>query len=162
MDNKRRNVIIARRSNTEKGNSALHPWPDGSPKPTGRLSAQFATDCVQNELTRVRRLRLSMQRELELAKQMRFEAEKYRLETETKARSEAQRLILENRLAIRKKISKLESETSEQLKKVFIDIRMIRLAAQEELEAQRQFTNAAKISALSLALHDETKQTSEE
>lgn len=159
MDSKKSHVIIARR-NAERGKSGLNR-PAGSPKPASRPAAQFAGDHVQDELTRAQRLRLNLQRELELARKMRAEAERYRLQTETRARSDAQRLILETRLSIKRKISKLEGESGEQIKKILVDLSLIRLAAQEELEAQRQFTRAARISALSSAFEDEAKQTSE-
>ncbi len=159
MDSKQSHVNIATR-NAGKGNSGLRQH-DASPKPAGRPSAPIASDYVQDELTRAQRLRLNVQRELELAKKMRAEAERYQRQTETRARSEAQRLILETRLSIKREISELKSGSSEQIKKILVDLSMTRLAAQEELEAQRQFTRAAKISALSSAFEDETKQTSE-
>ncbi len=159
MDNEKSNVSLARR-NAEKGKSGLHR-PDGSPKPAGRLSVQRTGDCVQDELARVQSLRLNLQRELALARKIRAEAERYQLQTETRARSEAQRLALETRLSIKREISKLENESGEQIKKVLVDLRMIRLAAQEELEAQRQFTRAARISALTSVFQDVAKPASE-
>ncbi|MDO8567887.1 MAG: hypothetical protein Q7R57_04145 [Dehalococcoidales bacterium] len=100
-------------------------------------------------------LLLSLERELKLARQIRAEAEQYRLQTGLRARSEAQQLMLDTRLSLKKEISRLESETSEQISKLLAAIRIIHLAAREELEAQRQFTSAAKINALSSTIKEE-------
>ena len=97
----------------------------------------------------VEALKLNLKRQLEQARQLKAEADQYRLATGMKARSEAQLLLLDARLAIKREISKLELEAFEEAKKLLVDIRLIRLAAQQELEAQRQFTNAARINALS-------------
>ncbi len=130
------------KSTTVKSN--IGPRQASGPRGVARPLAQSP-----DELTRAQRLLLGIQRELEMARQMRAEAEKYRRQAEARTRSDMQRLILDTRLSLKKEMTRLEAEASEQLKRLLYDIRMIRLAAQEELEAQRQFTRAAKISALS-------------
>ena len=100
----------------------------------------------------VQQIRLSAQRELTLARQMRTEAQKYQQETETKARSEAQQLILQARLATQKEIEELIRKASAEIQKVLADIRVIRITAQEELAAQKKFTDAARLCSLSLTL----------
>lgn len=138
--------------------------------------------------TVVKRIRLFVQQELEQVKKVRAEAERYQRETATKANSQAQQLLLRTRLAtqkeaeeIKRKASeelqnemadfkrkadeKLEQEIaefkqtcSEELEKVLADIRVIRIAAHEELKAQRKYTDAARIHALSLEFQEEDKQ----
>jgi len=122
-----------------------------------------ATNTIEDELTKlktasvvIQKIRLSAQRELELARRMRAEAIKYQQETETKARSQAQQLVLHARLATQKEIEELISKASAEIQKVLADIRMIRITAQEELAAQRKFTNAARITSLSLTVQKET------
>ena len=112
-------------------------------------------------LTEVEKIRISARRELALAKNIRVEAERYLQEMEMKARSQAQLLILQARLATQKEITELKQKTSGEIQKILADIRMIRITAQEELEAQRKFTNAARIKALSFNLQKETEQKQE-
>ena len=134
-----------------------------------KLPAQalVGTNYVEDELAKLRaaraevqRIRLSAQCELELTKQMRTEAQRYRQETETKARSQAKLLIFQAHLATKKEIEELHRKISEEVQKVLADIRMIRNTAQDDLEAQRRFTDAAKIRALSFAVQEETEQKS--
>ncbi len=97
------------------------------------------------------RLRLEVQRELGLVRQIRGEIERYQQETEAKTRSEANMLILQARLTIQKEmkeIAELKYKVNEQSMKLMADLRMTRIAAQEEFEAQRKFTSAARIKAL--------------
>jgi len=124
-----------------------------------------ATSTLGDELTKLRaaaaavqKIRFSAQRELELAKQARTEAQRYQQELETTARSQAQQLILRTRLATRKEIEGLIGKSSAEIQKVLADIRVIRITAQEELAAQRKFTDAAKLCSLTLALQKETKE----
>jgi F0F1-type ATP synthase membrane subunit b/b' len=105
----------------------------------------------------VHQLRLMMQRELEMAKQMRLEARKYQLAIAEKARSEAQQLILRTRLQTQKEVEELVSNAQAEIQKMIADIRVIRITAQEELAAQRKFTNAAKLNTLSSALRNEVQ-----
>ena len=86
---------------------------------------------------------------------MRAEAQRYQQETETKARSQAQQLILRTRLASQKEIEELIRRSSDEIQKVLADIRVIRITAQEELATQRKFTDAARISNLSLAVQSD-------
>lgn len=122
-----------------------------------------APSTLGDELTRLRataaavqKIRRGAQRELELAKQVRAEAQRYQQETEIKARSQAQQLILRTRLATRKEIEELIGKASAEIQKVLVDIRVIRITAQEELAAQRKFTNASRRCSLKLALQEET------
>ncbi|MDD4860280.1 MAG: hypothetical protein PHR56_08805 [Dehalococcoidales bacterium] len=107
-----------------------------------------------SDVSDVEHIRHAAQRELELARQTRLAAERYQQETETRARSQAQLLILQARLDTQKEIAGLKQKASEEIQKVLADIRMIRITAQEELETQRKFTNAARIQALSLEYAD--------
>ena len=167
MDNKKQNVSPLL-GNGKKGNS--NPHFEGSRRLAPKLSARppAATGYIEDELTRlkaagaaVQRIRLTAQRELELAKQMRVQAQRYQQETETRARSQAQLLILQARLATQKDIEELIRKASAEIQKLLADIRMIRITAQEELETQRKFTGAARIRALSLAVQGETEERKE-
>lgn len=113
----------------------------------------FAEELDELRATRaeMKSIRLSAQQELALARQIRTGAERYHRETETKARSQAQLLILQARLATQKEIAELKRKAGEEIQKILADIRMIRITAQEELEAQRRFNNASRITTLSQA-----------
>ena len=127
------------------------------------------SDKLREAAASVHQIRLSAQRELELAKRLRAEAQRYQQETEIKARSQAQQLILRARLAtqketeefIRKEIEVLVRKASAETHKMLADIRTIRITAQEELAALRKFTDAARIYSLSMALQKETGEPEE-
>jgi hypothetical protein len=104
----------------------------------------------------IQRIRLNAQKEIEEVRKMRADALKYQRETATKARSEAQQLVLRTRLATQREVEEMIRQASEEIQKVLADIRIIRITAQEELAAQRKFTDAAKLSTMSLALKKET------
>ena len=104
---------------------------------------------------------LNAQRELEIARRMRIQAQRYLQETEMKARSEAQRLILQTRLVIRKEIEELVSQANEEVQKVLADIRVIRITAQEELAAQKKYTDAARLRSFTLSLQEEEQEPKE-
>jgi hypothetical protein len=103
----------------------------------------------------VHQIKISAQHELEQARKMRGDAYKYQQETATRARSDAQQLILRTRLATQREIEELIRQASEEIQKVLADIRMIRIMAQEELAAQRKFTDAARIRSMSMAIQGE-------
>ena len=97
-------------------------------------------------------LLVSAQRELEMARKMRMQAQRYLQDTGMKARSEAQRLILQTRLTVRKEAQEVIQQANEEIQKVLADIRVIRLTAQEELAAQKKFTDAARLRSFTLSL----------
>ncbi len=103
----------------------------------------------------IQRIRLGAQKEIEEVRKMRTDALKYQRETATKARSEAQQLVLRTRLATQREVEEMIRQASEEIQKVLADIRIIRITAQEELAAQRKFTDAAKLSTMSLAIKKE-------
>jgi hypothetical protein len=103
----------------------------------------------------VQRIRMSVQNELEMARRLRVDAQRYQIETETKARSEAQQVILRARLSVQKQVEEMIRQASEEIQKLLADIRVIRITAQEELAAQRKFTDAARLSSMSLAISNE-------
>ena len=109
----------------------------------------------------IQRMRISAQRELQLARQMKAEAERNLREIETKARSQAQLLIIQARMATKKQIAESSREAGEEMQKVLADMRLIRNAAQKELEAQQKFTNVARLRALSLIVPEEDGQVPE-
>lgn len=164
MSNNIKQAIVAK-GNVKKVNLTEYP-PFKDPKGQMRkllAPALVATSPMKDELAKLRvaaaavqQIRVSAQRELELARQMRAEAQRYQQETETKARSQAQQLILHARLATQKEIEELIRQASTEIQKMLADIRVIRITAQEELAAQRKFTDAARLCSLSLALQEET------
>ncbi len=103
----------------------------------------------------VERLKVAAQQELEQIRRMRAEAFRYQQETATRARSEANQLILRARLATQREIEELIRNASEEIQKMLADIRVIRITAQEELSAQRKFTDAAKLNSLSYSFQEE-------
>jgi len=103
----------------------------------------------------VQRIKISAQQELEQIKRMHAEAVRYQQETATRARSQANQLILHARLATQREIEELIRQASEEIQKMLADIRVIRITAQEELAAQRKFTEAAKIKSLSLSINEQ-------
>jgi len=109
----------------------------------------------------IRRMRISAQRELQLAKQIKAEAERNLREIETKARSQAQLLIIQTRLATKKEIAECSRKVGQEMQKALADIRLIRSTAQKELETQQKFTNAARLKALSLVFPEEDGRESE-
>ena len=164
MDNKKQ-AVSTPMVNARKGNS--NSLLEGLRRPTPKLSARpsAAAGCIEDELTRlkaagsaVQRIRLSAQRELELARQMRVQAQRYQKETETKARSQAQILILQARLATQKDIEELIRKASAEIQKLLADIRMIRITAQDELETQRKFAGAARMIRLTAQEELETQR----
>ncbi len=122
------------------------------PVPSAASSMKDEFSSLREAALAVQRIRLSAQRELELARKMRADAQRYQQETATKARSEAQQLILRTRLATQREIEELIRQASEETQKLLADIRVIRITSQEELAAQRKFTDAAKLSSMSLAI----------
>ena len=103
----------------------------------------------------VQRIRISVQNELELARRLRVDAQRYQIETETKARSEAQQVILRARLSVQKQVEEMIRQASEEIQRLLADIRVIRITAQEELAAQRKFTDAARLCSMSMAIQDD-------
>ncbi len=156
--------VMIPKGNGQKAIPAVHPTHKEPVRQMGRLPAPrpVATRSVGDELDKLRaaatvvqQIRLGAQRELELAKHMRIEAQRYQQETETKARSQAQQLILRTRLSTQKDIEELIRKASAEIQKVLADIRVIRITAQEELAAQRKFTDAARLCTLSLTLQND-------
>lgn len=104
--------------------------------------------------TSLHRIRAIAQQELELIRKMKAEALKYQQETAIRARSEAHQLVLRTRLATQREIEDMINEANEEIQKVLADIRVIRITAQEELAAQRKFTDAAKLNSMSLSMKE--------
>ena len=142
------------------------------------VTSRSATGSIENERARLRlaasevhKIRLSAQRELELARKMRADAQRYQQEMEAKARSQIQQLLLRSRLATRQAIQQemetLISKDVEELirpaiaeiQKILADIRAIRITAQEELEAQKLITDATRIKSLSFRIRENNEET---
>jgi hypothetical protein len=107
------------------------------------------------------RIQAIAQQELDLIRRMRAEAVKYQQETAMKARSEAHRLVLHTRLTTQREIEGMVRQANEEIQKVLADIRVIRITAQEELAAQRKFTDAAKLNSMSLSMKEIFKHATE-
>ena len=122
---------------------------------------------VEGELAQLRaaraeveKIRLGIQRELEVAKQLRAEAERYQRQIGTKARSEAQMLVLQTRMATKKEIEEIRRKAFEEIEQILHGMRVFRATAQEELEVQRKFTDAARIRSLSFSFQDKYDENS--
>jgi hypothetical protein len=113
---------------------------------------------LREAVTSVQRLRMSAQQELDQIKKMRSDAVRYQMETATRARSEANQLILHTRMATQREIEELIRKASEDIQKMLADIRVIRITAQEELSAQRKFTDAAKLNSLSFSFKEQMEK----
>ena len=129
------------------------------PAPGSSIKDDFTS--LQDAASKVQQLRQSAQHELIEARKMRAEAQRYQQETATKARSEAQQLVLRARLATQRDIEELIRKASEEIQKMLADIRVIRITAQEELAAQKKFTDAARLHSLSLSIGEEDEEKTE-
>jgi SepF-like predicted cell division protein (DUF552 family) len=107
----------------------------------------------------IQRIKASAQQERDQIRKMRADAIRYQQATATRARSEAHQLILHSRLETQREIEELIRQASEEIQKVLADIRVIRITAQEELAAQRKFTDAAKLTSMSLSIKEELAGT---
>jgi hypothetical protein len=132
------------------GESQVKRAPASGATATAGIKSDFTS--LKEALQVIQRIRLSAQQELEMVRKMRADVQRYQMETATKARSEAQQLVLKTRLSTQREIEEMVRKASEEIQKVLADIRIIRITAQEELAAQRKFTDAAKLSTMSLAL----------
>jgi len=130
--------------------------PQKVPSATGTMQNEFAS--LKEAAMVIQRIRLSAQKEIEEVRKMRADALKYQRETATKARSEAQQLVLRTRLSTQREVEEMIRQASEEIQKVLADIRIIRITAQEELAAQRKFTDAAKLSTMSMAIKKEASK----
>jgi len=136
--------------NDNKGGTASYSGTEGS---YGHELAK-----LRAAISEIQRIRLSAQNELELVKRIRAEAEKYRQDIETKARSQAHLIILKARLAAMKEIAGLGRATKEEIQRILADVLA---TAQDGLELQRRFTDAARICALSPEFQEEAEERSE-
>lgn len=128
----------------------------------GSIAGELAS--VREAAVAVKQIRLRAQRELELARQMRVEAQRYQQEMETKARSQVQQLILRTRLAARGVVQKEISEVVHrdvegiahnavtEIHKMLADIRTIRITAQEELATLKKLIDAGRIYSITSTL----------
>lgn len=145
----------APKANALKPSPELPEAPKKAPAPAPS-SFRPAADAFStaNETGALHNILNSARQELEIIRRMRAEAARYQLETGTRARSEAHQLVLHARLTTQKEIEEIIRQASEEIQKVLADIRVIRITAQEELAAQRKFTDAAKLNSLSLSLKE--------
>lgn len=111
-----------------------------------------AIDNFANDAEAIHRMRLYAQQELDLARRLREQAQQYHQEMMSRARSEAQQLVLKARLQTRREVDELVRKTREEIQKVLADIRIIRITAQEELAAQRKFTDAARLCSMATSV----------
>lgn len=134
--------------------------PDMPEKPRKTVSAPASPirddySTLREAAFSVQRIKASAQQELEQIRRMRSDAVRYQMETATKARSEANQLVLRARLATQREVEELILQASEEIQKMLADIRVIRITAQEELSAQRKFTDAAKLNSLSFSMKEQ-------
>jgi hypothetical protein len=156
-------ININQKSNISKAsfraNSGISLKNKPAPTQSGSCLTHSELISLKEAASVVHQIRLSAQQELELARKMRTDAQRYQQETATKARSDAQQLLLRTRLATQRETEEIIRQAGEEIQKVLADIRMIRIMAQEELAAQRKFTDAARLRSMSLAIKDEYEKT---
>jgi hypothetical protein len=138
--------------------SAIKPKQPLSMPPMSARPLKDDYSALRDAVTSVQRLRASAQQELDQIKRMRADTVRYQQETATRARSEANQLILHARLATQREIEELIRKASEDIQKMLADIRVIRITAQEELSAQRKFTDAAKLNSLSFSFKEQMEK----
>jgi hypothetical protein len=124
-----------------------------TPAPISPIRDDYST--LREAAFSVQRIKASAQQELEQIRRMRADAARYQAETATKARSEANQLVLRTRLATQREVEELIRQAGEEIQKMLADIRVIRITAQEELSAQRKFTDAAKTNSLSFSMKEQ-------
>lgn len=129
------------------------------PLPPAASSIKNEYSSLKEAAAAVQRIRVSAQQELEQIRKMRSDALRYQQETATRARSDAHQLMLHARLTTQREIEELIRQASEEIQKVLADIRIIRITAQEELGAQRKFTDAAKLGSMSLSIKEDLAKT---
>ena len=156
MNNNIRNMAPPKMNTLRTRTPSAMP-PLNTPVRSSPIRDDFSS--LKDAAAAVNRLRISAQQELELIRNTRAEALKYQQETAAKARSEAHQLILHARLQTQREIEELIRQASEEIQKVLADIRVIRITAQEELAAQRKFTDAAKLSSMSLSIREDLEKT---
>jgi hypothetical protein len=154
---------ILPKSNIKKTGLATSSFQGSLKKPAGpgplaigSMNDEFAS--LKEAAAAVQRIRLSAQRELEMARKLRADAQRYQQEVATKARSEAHQILLHTRLATQREIEEIIRKASQEMQKVLADMRMIRITAQEELAAQRKFTDAARLCSMSLSIKEDFKK----
>jgi hypothetical protein len=145
----------------QRPNSVMPVRNNPMPMPTNTGFRRDELNSLKDAASAVHQIKISAQHELEQARKMRGDAQRYQQETATRARSDAQQLLLRTRLATQRETEELIRKASEEIQKVLADIRMIRIMAQEELAAQRKFTDAARIRSMSMAIQDDYEDTDE-
>ena len=91
--------------------------------------------------------RLQVQKELEQAAAARIEAEKIRQQLEAEAKERPEQLMQEALRQAEDQVLELKRRAAEEVRKILEDVGALRAAAQEELEAQRLLTAAARVRA---------------
>jgi hypothetical protein len=143
------------------GVADILPKPKKNEPPASRMSAGPLKDdysTLRDAVASVQRLKAAAQQELEIIKKMHADTVRYQHETATRARSEANQLILHARMATQRQLDELIHQASAEIQKMLADIRVLRITAQEELSAQRKFTDAAKLKSLSLSFQEQLNE----
>ena len=106
---------------------------------------------LQSARNELEKIRLSFLQELEMARKLRVETEKNQRDIIARAQSQAQLLILQARMSVKKELAEDRRKNNGEMQKLLGDMRILRVTAEEELKAQHMFTDAARISSLELA-----------
>ena len=69
-------------------------------------------------------------------------------------------LVLQARMVVKKDMEEIRRKAFEEVQKIVDDMRVLRATAQEELEAQHKFTDAARICSLSFSFQDKAGEDS--
>jgi hypothetical protein len=96
----------------------------------------------------LKRILACAREELELIREMKAEAARYRQDALKKADSEGRRLILNAGLMKHREIEEVIRQASEEIQKILADIRITRISIQEELAVQRDFAKTDKLNGI--------------
>ena len=96
----------------------------------------------------LKRILASAQEELELIRQMKAEAERYRQDSLKKDDSEGRWPILNARLMEHREIEEVVRQASEEIQKILANIRITRIGVQEELAKQRDIVETDRLNGI--------------
>ena len=91
--------------------------------------------------------RLQAREDLERAESLKEETKRTCAQMEAESRERAEQILHEGRLKARATIAEMEHQAEEEMRRILSDVEALQAAAQEEMEAQRLLTSAARLRA---------------
>ncbi len=96
----------------------------------------------------LKRILASTREELELIREMKDEAARYRQDALNKGDAEGRRLTLNARLMKHREIEEVVRQASEEIQKILADIRITRIGIQDEIAAQGNFAETDRLNGI--------------